>query len=46
MFTMDKNILPANEDITSAQIAGPICVLNLIALIIAIIFCLFLFRII
>ncbi len=43
---MTKNILPASGDITSAEIAGPIYILNLIALIIAIIFSLFLSRII
>ena len=44
---MEKYVFSAEkESITSYQIAEPIYVLNLIALIIAIIFCFFLFRII
>jgi hypothetical protein len=44
---MEKYVFSAEkESIPSYQIAEPIYVLNLIALIIAIIFCFFLFRII
>jgi ABC-type amino acid transport system permease subunit len=47
MFSMEKDIfLNKEEFIPSDRIAGSSYVLNLIALIIAIIFCLFLFQII
>jgi hypothetical protein len=47
MFSTGRDIFRAKEEfIPSDQIAEPINVLNLIALIIAIIFCLFLLRII
>ncbi len=47
MLTVRKDIFLAKDEyIPSSQMAGPIYVLNLIALIIAIIFCLFLCRII
>ena len=47
MFSTERDIFWAKEEfIPSDQIAEPINVLNLIALIIVIIFCLFLFGII
>ena len=46
-YGMQKDIFPAKEKfIPSDQITEPVYVLNLIALIIAVMFCFFLFRII